>query len=94
MVSNSARVDLKCLISTLESLLMDFDLHDSPYNSCHGKHRNTKENYRKVPSRREAIIKFEILQNTMIQAQGKQNHEKREPSPDVRRKIKCRVECR
>ena len=34
-----------------------FDLHDCPYDSCHGECRNAKENCRKVPSGREAIIK-------------------------------------
>ena len=50
---------------------LNFDLHNCLYDSCHGERRNTKENYRKVPLEREAIIKCEILQSAMIQTQGK-----------------------
>ena len=73
---------------------LNFDLHDYPYNSRHDERCNTKENCRKVPSGREAVIKCEILQSAMIQAQGKRNHEERKPSPDVGQKEKCTVECR
>ena len=73
---------------------LDFDLHDYLYDSHHSEHYNTKENCRKVPSGREAVIKCEILQSVMIQAQGKRNHKEREPSLDVGQKEKCIVECR
>jgi hypothetical protein len=68
---------------------LDFDLHDCPHDSHHGERRNTKENRRKVPSGREAVVKSDILQCAMIQAQGKRNQKEREPSPDVERKGKC-----
>ena len=72
---------------------LNFDLHDCPYDSRHGEHHNTKENCRKVPSEKKAVIKCEILQSVMIQAQGKQNFKEWKPSPDVERKEKCIVEC-
>ena len=73
---------------------LNVDLHDCPYDKSFGERRNIKENRRKVPSGREAIIKCEIIQSAMIQAQGMRNHKEREPSPDVERKEKCIVECR
>ena len=65
---------------------LDFDLYDCSYDSRHGKRCNTKENCRKVSLEKEAVVKCEILQRAMIQAQGKQNHEEREPSLDIGRK--------
>ena len=73
---------------------LDFDLHECLYDSHHNKRRNTIENRRKVPSGREAVIKCEILQNAIIQAQGKRNHKEREPSPDVGQKKRYIIECR
>ena len=73
---------------------LNVDLHNCLYDRSFSKRHNTKENHRKVPSRREAVIKCEILQSAMIQAQGKWNHEEREPSLDVGRKEKCIVGCR
>ena len=75
-------------------IYLKFDLHDCPYDSRHGERHNTKENCTKVLSRREAVIKCEILQSAMIQGHWKRNHKDREPSPDVGRKEQCIVECR
>jgi hypothetical protein len=57
---------------------LDFDLHDCPYFTLHSVRRNTKENCRKLPSGKEALVRCEILEHAMIQAQGRSETTKRE----------------
>jgi hypothetical protein len=56
---------------------LDFDLHNCPYVTLHSMRRNTKENRRKLPSGREALVRCEILEQAMIQAQGRSETTKR-----------------
>jgi hypothetical protein len=68
---------LKMLRARYGETHLDFDLHDCLYVTLHGVRRNTKENCRKLSLGREALVRCEILERAIIQAQGRSKTTKR-----------------